>query len=205
MSALLEASNYTVKSFPGAEALLAAVDEETTGILILDLTLVDMPGLALQDELNRRGIGLKAIFVSSCGTIETSVQAIKGGAIDFIEKPFADGQLLNSVEEALAVAIVDEKKRRQRSVLEKRCDLLTQREREIMNLLVRGETNRKLAERMGLSSRTVEIHRSKIMRKLEATSLPDLVRMVCSSGNFRPEEVLVDIHQSLRLSKNQAG
>jgi len=189
----------------GARALLAAVDEQTTGILILDLTLIDIPGLMLQGELKKRGIGLKSIFISDSGTIDTCVQAIKGGAIDFIEKPFSDMQLLNSVNEALAEAIADEKKRRERSVLEKRCERLTRREREVMNLLIRGETNRKLAERMGLSSRTVEIHRSKIMRKLEAASLPDLVRMVYTNGDFQPEDVLVNITQSLRLAKNQAG
>lgn len=205
MSLLLQAAKYRARSFPSAKALLAAVDERTTGILILDLSLADMPGLTLQSELKRRDIGLKVIFISGSGTIETSVQAIKGGAIDFIEKPFSDQQLLNSVNDALAVAIADEKKRRQRSALEKRYERLTQREREIMNFLIRGDTNRKLAERMGLSSRTVEIHRSKIMRKLEAASLPDLVRMVYTNGDFRPEEVLVDIRQSLRLAKNQAG
>jgi two-component system response regulator FixJ len=205
LSALLAAAAYTVKSFPGAEALLSAVNERTTGILILDLSLPDMPGLTLQNELNTRGIGLKTIFFSDTGTIETSVQAMKGGAVDFIEKPFSDEQLLNSVREALAMAIADEKKRRQRFALEKRYERLTQREREIMNFLVRGDTNRKLAERMGLSSRTIEIHRSKIMRKLEAASLPDLVRMVYTNRDLQPEEVLVDISPSLRLPKDQFG
>jgi two-component system response regulator FixJ len=204
-AAPLEAARFTVRFFPSAEALLAAVDERTTGILILDLTLSDMPGLKLQSELKKRGIGLKTIFISGSGTIETSVQAIKGGAIDFVEKPCSDKQLLNSVNQALAEAIANEKKRRERTVIEKRYERLTRREREVMKFLIRGETNRKLAERMGLSSRTVEIHRSKIMRKLEATTLPDLVRMMYTNGDVRPEEVLVDITQSLRLAKDQAG
>ena len=201
-SALLQAARYTVRAFPSARALLAAVDERTTGILLLDLCLADMSGLMLQNELNKRGIGLKTIFVSGSGTIQASVQAIKGGAIDFIQKPFSDGQLLKSVEVALAAAIANEKRRRQRSELEKRYELLTQREREIMNFLIRGDTNRKLAERMGLSSRTVEIHRSKIMRKLQATSLPDLVRMVYTNSDFQPEDVLVDIGRPLQLPKD---
>jgi len=205
VSMLLEAANYTVSSFTCAEALLSAVDEKTTGILILNLSLAGMPGLVLQNELKKRGIGLKTIFTSTSATIEMSVQAIKGGAVDFLEKPFTDEQLLNSVEEALAAAIADEKKRRQRSALENRYDRLTRREREIMNLLIRGETSRKLAERLGLSSRTVEIHRSKIMRKLEAESLPDLVRMVYTNGDFQPEEVLFDISPSLLLQKGKAG
>ena len=108
------------------------------------------------------------------------------------------------VAEALALAIADEKKRRKLSAIRRRCDRLTQREREVMNFLIRGDSSRKLAERLGLSSRTVEIHRSKIMRKLEAGSLPDLVRMVCSSGGFQPEEFLVDITESL-LRKDEVG
>jgi two-component system response regulator FixJ len=202
MPLALERANYTVKCFSLAEALLAAVDEQTRGILILDLSLSDMPGLTLQKELKKRGIGLKTIFISDSGTIETTVQAIKEGAIDFIEKPFSDQRLLNSVAEALAVAIAEEKTRRQRSEIGERYQRLTQREREIMGFLIRGDTNRKLAERMGLSSRTVEIHRSKIMRKLQATSLPDLVRMVYTNSDFQPEDVLVDIGRSLRLPKD---
>lgn len=203
ISLALEQANYTIRSFSLAEALLAAVDERTRGILILDLSLADMPGLMLQNKLKKRDIGLKTIFISDSGTIETSVQAMKEGAIDFIEKPFSDQRLLNSVDEALAVAIAEEKKRRQNSVIRERYERLTQREREIMHFLIRGDTNREMAERTGLSSRTVEIHRSKIMRKLQADSLPDLVRMVYTNSDFQPEEVLVDIGQSLRLSKER--
>jgi two-component system, LuxR family, response regulator FixJ len=205
VSMLLEAANYAVSPYTCAKALLSVVDEKTTGILILDLSLADMSGLVLQNELQKRGIGLKTIFISASATIGTSVQAIKGGAVDFLAKPFTDEQLLNSVEEALAAAIAEEKKRRQRSALENRYNRLTRREREIMNLLIRGDSSRKLAERLGLSSRTVEIHRSKIMRKLEAETLPDLVRMVYTNGDFQPEEVLIDISPSLLLQKDKAG
>ena len=205
LSVLLAEANYAVRAFSSAADLLSEVDETTTGILILDLSLADMSGLALQDELKTRGIDLKTVFISASGNIETSVRAIKGGAIDFIEKPFTSEQLLNSVEEALSVAIDDEKKRRQRYALEKRYERLTKREREIMNFLIRGDSSRRLAERLGLSSRTVEIHRSKIMRKLEADTLPDLVRMMYTSGNFQPEEVLVDLSQALRLQKDKVS
>lgn len=205
MSQALERADYTVISFSLAESLLAAVDGQTMGVLILDLSPVDMPGLALQNELKKRGIGLKTIFISDSGTIETTVQAIKGGAIDFIEKPFSDQRLLNSVDEARAAAIAEEKKRGQRSVIEDRCKRLTHREREIMNFLIRGDTNREMAQRTGLSCRTIEIHRSKIMRKLEASSLPELVRMVYANSDFQPEEVLVDIGRTLWLSGDQVA
>lgn len=197
MSLVLERAHYTVTSFASAKALLATINDRSTGILILDFSLVDMSGLTLQNELKRHGIGLKTIFISGSGTIATSVQAIKAGAIDFIEKPFTEQKLLNSVDEARAVAIADEKRHRQRTLHEKRYEQLTRREREIMNFLIRGDTNQKLAERIGVSKRTIEVHRSNIMRKLEAASLSDLVRMACMHSDIHPEEVLVAISPSL--------
>jgi len=196
---LFESNGYTVKSFTCPESLLAVVNEKTTGVLILDLYMTNMSGLALQAELRDRGTGLKTIFISGHGDIDKSVQALRGGAVDFIEKPYTNKQLLNSVEEALLLVNAEEKRRS----LEKRYQRLTPREREIMNFLVRGVSSRKLAEHLGLSSRTVEIHRSKIMRKLEVTSLPDLVRMVYTSRHSQPEEVLIDIRQSLQLQDDR--
>jgi two-component system response regulator FixJ len=203
LTILLENADYAVESFSSAQSLLAALNEKTTGILILDLFLADMSGLALQAELRNRGIGLKTIFISGHGDIEKSVQAIKGGAIDFIEKPYTGKLLLSVVEEALRLVNAEAMKRRLQDTLDNRCERLTPREREIMHFLIRGDSSRKLAERLGLSSRTVEIHRSKIMHKLEVASLPDLVRLVYMNGNSQPEEVLMDIRQSLYLQDDQ--
>lgn len=200
---LLESTGYTVKSFTSPESLLDVVNEKTTGVLILDLYLRNMSGLALQAELQKRGIGLKIIFISGHGDIEKSVLAIKGGAIDFIEKPYTNKRLLNSVEETLLLVNAENKMSRRQDAIEERYERLTSREREIMNLLVRGVSSRKLAEHLGLSRRTVEIHRSKIMHKLEVVSLPELVRMVYTNGNARPEEVLIDIRQSLQFQEDQ--
>ncbi len=205
LSLMLKNADYAVESFASARSLLAAINEKSTGILILDLYLADMSGLTLQAELRNRGIGLKTIVISGYGDIEKSVLAFKGGAMDFIEKPFTNKRLLDSVEQTLSLLNAEEMERRQRDSLEKRYDLLTTREREILKFLVRGDSSRKLAERLGLSSRTVEIHRSKIMRKLEADSLPDLVRIGYTSSNSQPEEVLIDIGKSLRLREDQTG
>ena len=203
LTLLFKSKGYTVKSFTCPESLLAMINEKATGVLILDLYMKNMSGIELQAKLRDRGIGLKTIFISGYGDIEKSVQAIRGGAIDFIEKPYASKQLLNSVEEGLLLVKAEEKRRRQTETLEKRYERLTPREREIVKFLIRGDSSRKLAERLGLSSRTVEIHRSKIMHKLEVASLPDLVRMVYTSGKSQPEEVLIDIHQSLQLQDDQ--
>jgi two-component system response regulator FixJ len=203
LTMLFESSGYTVKSFTCPLLLLDVVNEKTTGVLILDLFMTNMSGLALQARLQERGIGLKIIFISGRADIENTVQAIKGGAIDFIEKPYTGKQLLSSVEEALRLVNAEAMNRRQQDTLEKRYKRLTPREREIMNFLVRGDSSRKLAERLGLSSRTVEIHRSKIMHKLEVSSLPDLVRMVYTGGDSQPEEALIDIRQSLYPQDDQ--
>jgi two-component system response regulator FixJ len=196
LSRLLESAECTVKSFGSADSLLATVNRKTAGVLILDHSLENMSGLALQAELGNRGVGLKIIFISGCGVIGEAVSAIKEGAIDFIEKPYTDKQLLDSVEEALLLVNAEEKKRRRRDTLDNRYERLTPRELEIMGFLVKGESSRKLAQRLGLSSRTVDIHRSRIMHKLEADSLPELVRLVCSSRDYLPEEVLIDIRQT---------
>jgi len=200
---MFKTAGYTVKAFTSPASLLDVVNEKTAGVLILDLFMTTMSGLELQINLRDRGIGLKTIFISGNGDIKNTVQAMRGGAIDFIEKPYTNKRLLNSVEEALGLVNAEEKKRRQTASLDQRYEKLTPREREIMNFLVRGDSSRKLAERLGLSSRTVEIHRSKIMHKLEVASLPELVRMVYMNGNSQPEEVLMDIRQSLYLQDDQ--
>jgi FixJ family two-component response regulator len=200
---LFESKGYTVKSFTCPESLLALVNEKSTGVLILDLFMTKMSGLALQAKLRDRGIALKTIFISGQGDIGKAVQAIKGGAIDFIEKPYISNQLLNSVEEALSLVNAEVMSRRQTDPVKQRYERLTLREREIMNFLVRGVSSRQLAERLGLSRRTVEIHRSRIMHKLEVASLPELVRMVYTSGNAQPEEVLIDIRQCLQFQDDQ--
>ena len=204
LTLLFENVDYTVMPFASAESLLASVSEASTGVLILDLNMGDTSGLELQAELRKRGIGLKTIFISGYGNVEKSVLAIKGGALDFIEKPFTNKQLLNSVGNAMLLASAEQEECRRRQTLENKYERLTPREREVMTYLVSGVSNKNLAEQLGLSSRTVEIHRSKIMRKMGVTSLPDLVRMVYASNNNRPEEVLIDISQSLHLQEDQS-
>jgi two-component system, LuxR family, response regulator FixJ len=196
-------TGYTVTSFTRAESLLDVVNRQTMGVLILDLFITDMSGLTLQDKLRNRGIALKTIFISGAGDIDNAVQAIKGGAIDFIEKPYTNKQLLDSVEVAMGLVNDETIKRQQEDTLEKRYQRLTSREREVMSFLAKGVSSRKLAVQLGLSSRTVEIHRAKIMHKLEVTSLPDLVRILYTNGKSRPEEVLIDIRQSLRPQEDQ--
>lgn len=190
LARLFQRHEYAVVPFASAASLLASIGEAARGVLILDLDTGDMPGLQLQDELRKRHIGLKIIFLSGNGNVEKSVQAMKGGAVDFIEKPYRNRQLLKSIELAFEIANAEEEEALQRDVMAKKYERLTPREREVLKYIVSGISNRELAARLGVSSRTVEIHRARVMAKMEAPSLQELVRMMCFSGNGRPEELL---------------
>jgi two-component system response regulator FixJ len=193
---LLSEANYSVQVFPSGGALLAEVDKTTRGVLVLELLLADMSGLALQSRLVTSSINLKPILISAAGTIEMCVQAMRGGAVDFIEKPFTDEQLMRSVKLAATEVIANDKLLRPHGAGDQVYKALTPRQREIMNLLVKGQSNRKLAEHLGLSTRTVEVQRAAIMRKLAAGSLAELVRMAYMNDNRRPEEILLTVRST---------
>jgi len=173
LSVFLEASRYNVQTFPSAEAFLEESGDVPDGIMLLDHRMTGMSGLDLQAELAKRGISLPIIFLTGHGDVQTSVKAVKAGAIDFIEKPFNNEDLLASIREAFS-RTGDSKK-----IAEfRKCHAsLTSREQEVMKHVVAGMSNKDIAELLRVSNRTIEVHRSKMMKKMEAESLPDLVRM----------------------------
>jgi two-component system response regulator FixJ len=205
LSDLLVKANYSVKVFASGEALLTTADETTNGVLVLELFLTDMTGLALQRRLVTSGINLKPIFISASGTIDTSVQAMRGGAVDFLEKPFTDERFMHSVKAGVAEAIASSKVLGPQNLARERYKQLTRRERKIVDLLAMGNSTRKLAELLGLSRRTVEVHRATIMRKLGTGSLAELVRIAYMNSNLRPEEMLLNIRQPLLSQKDQSA
>lgn len=172
LSVFLEASRYNVQTFPSAEAFLGEAEDVPNCIMLLDQRMTGMSGLDLQAELAKRGIDLPIIFITGHGDVQMSVKAIKAGAIDFIEKPFSNEDLLASIREAFSRS-GDSKKIAE---LKQRHASLTGREQEVMKHVVAGMSNRHLAERLGVSDRTIEVHRSRVMKKMGADSLPDLVR-----------------------------
>lgn len=176
LSVFLEASGYSVKVFSSAEAFLEATAGTAEGVLLLDQRMTGMSGLELQSELAGRGVDLPIIFITGHGDVRMSVKAVKAGAIDFLEKPFNNEQLLASIREAFALADGSKKHRGLIAELRERHASLTAREQEVMQHIVGGMSNRSLAERLGLSDRTIEVHRYRIMKKMGAKSLPDLVR-----------------------------
>lgn len=176
LSVFLEATGYRVRSFSSAEAFLEKVDSTLEGVMVLDQRMTGMSGLELQTELNRRGSDPSIIFISGHGDVQMSVKAIKAGAINFLEKPFNNDELLTSIREAFSHVDKSKKQHDLTTDLRKCHASLTNREREVLQHVVAGMSNKDLAELLGVSDRTVEVHRSRGMKKMGAESLPDLVR-----------------------------
>jgi RNA polymerase sigma factor (sigma-70 family) len=176
LSVFLEASGYGVKIFPSAEAFLEDAGYTVDGIMLLDQRMTGMSGLELQAELARRDINLPIIFITGHGNVQMSVKAVRAGAINFLEKPFSNKDLLASIVEAFSRVDDSRKHRIQTATLRKQYANLTNREREVIQHVVTGVSNKDLAETLGVSDRTIEVHRSRAMKKMGAESLPDLVR-----------------------------
>ena len=176
LSVFLEASGYRVSTFSSAESFLDGVEGTLEGVMLLDQRMTGMSGLELQGELDKRGIDLPIIFITGHGDVRMSVKAVKAGAIDFLEKPFSNEDLLVSIREAFLYADTSQKSGNRLAELRERQATLTTREKEVLQHVVAGQSNRHLADLLGVSDRTIEVHRSRVMKKMGAESLPDLVR-----------------------------
>jgi FixJ family two-component response regulator len=177
LSYLIESVGLEVETFAGGEEFLAACDPDRPGVLVLDLRMPGIGGLDVQRELNRRGIELPIILLTGHAEVSTAVRSLKEGAFDFIEKPFSDQVLLDSIQAAIRTDRTIRSDRFRHSDIAERVERLTQREREVMERVVVGEANRVIAEHLGLSPKTVEVHRAHVMEKLEVHSLAELVRL----------------------------
>jgi two-component system response regulator FixJ len=172
---LLESANFSVKAYGSAKQFLS---EKVPGAcLIADIRMPEMDGLALQEEIANRGSGLPVIIITGHGDVPLAVRAMKAGAVDFIEKPFDDEQLLTSVGRAIEIGRKTRSKAAEAAAAERLLALLTPRERTVLDQLVIGRSNKVAAYELGISPRTVEIHRAHIMDKMNARSLSDLVRV----------------------------
>ena len=172
---LLESADHPVRTYESAGQFL---DERTAGAcLITDIRMPDMDGLALQEEIVRRGSGVPVIIITGHGDVPLAVRAMKAGAVDFIEKPFDDELLLASVRRAVEIGRKTRGRAAEAATAERMLALLTPRERSVLEQLVVGRSNKVAAYELGISPRTVEIHRAHIMDKMNARSLSDLVRI----------------------------
>jgi len=177
LARLLRSVGMEVACFATIGAFTQAVRPDRCACLLLDVRLQGASGLDLQDQLNRDGIALPVIFMTGYGDIPMTVRAMKGGAVDFLAKPFREQDLLDALQHALAQDRTARAQRRARAALEACHASLTPRERQVMALAVRGLMNKQIAAELGTSEVTVKIHRGNAMRKMHARTFADLVRM----------------------------
>jgi RNA polymerase sigma factor (sigma-70 family) len=179
---LLKSVGLSAVTLASATEFLNTYQPDQPGCLVLDVRMPAMSGLELQQQLNLRGAIIPVIFITGHGDIPMAVEAMQHGAFDFLQKPFRDQDLIDRIQRALAA---DEKNRaalKERDRVRARLDSLTPREREVLDLMMRGKPNKVMAAELGLSQRTVEIHRARVMEKTDASSLAQLVRMVMDAG-----------------------
>lgn len=174
---LLRSVGLRVETYATAQEFLDAYRAGSSGCLLLDIRMPQMSGLELQAELKRRGIDLPVIVLTGHGDVKVAVHAMKAGAVDFFEKPFNNELLLHGIQQAIATSLRSGATRVRRQEILHRADALTPREWEVLQMVVAGETNKGVARHLSISEKTVEIHRARVMEKMQAKSLADLVRI----------------------------
>ena len=177
MELLMRSVGLDYEIFHSGDEFLETHNDSRAGCLVLDIRMPGLGGLELQEKLNEMGSTLPVIFITGHGDVPMAVEAMQKGAVDFIQKPFRDQELLDRIGEALKTDLERRTEREQTAEVRQRVDRLTNREREVMELVVTGKPNKVIAYELGVSQRTVEIHRARVMEKMEAKSLADLVRM----------------------------
>jgi len=180
---LIESVGLKVETFASADEFLKSYYPGRAGCVLLDVRMPGMSGLELQGYLQKQQVNVPVIMITGHGDVTMAVRAMKVGAIDFIEKPFNDEQLLESIRNAL---LIDNERRDNQSFkaeIAQRLSQLTPRESEVMEMVTDGKSNKEIANLLNVSAKTVEAHRAKVMEKMEAGSLAELVRLVVSAHN----------------------
>lgn len=183
---LVKSIGLPVEGYASAPEFLSRYDFSRSGCLVLDVRMPGMSGLELQQELNRCGAIIPVIFMTGHGDIPMAVDAMQHGAFDFLQKPFRDQDLIDRIQRALARDAANRQQLRHGEQIRAHLDTLTPREREVLQLMVSGKQNKVMAADLGVSQRTVEIHRARVMEKMEANSVAQLVRMVIEHQSSHP-------------------
>ncbi len=178
LARLIRGAGFGVETFASASAFLACPVADHAACLVLDVRLPGASGLDLQSALAESGRSMPIVFITGYASVPMSVRAMKGGAVDFLQKPFDEQELLDSVGRALARDRQTRAARAERDVVQQRLDSLTPRERQVLALVVRGLLNKQIAGELGAAEKTIKIHRGRVMRKMAADSVASLVRMV---------------------------
>jgi FixJ family two-component response regulator len=184
---LIESIGMKVETYASADAFIEGYYPGRSGCLLLDVRMPGMSGLDLQEHFLRENIRIPIIIITGHGDVPMAVRAMKAGAVDFIEKPFNDEMLLDSIRNALALDQELRNEQAQRAEIAARLAHLTPRELEVMGMVTSGQSNKEIATRLGVSAKTVEAHRARVMDKMQADSLADLVKMAMLA-NFSEEE-----------------
>jgi FixJ family two-component response regulator len=183
---LLETEGYRAFDYGSAEEFVSGYRPVRPACLLLDLQMPGMSGLDLQQLLDKRDIRLPIIFITGHGDVRSSAQAFRSGAVDFLQKPFRDDELLERVGEAIEI----DREANSREQVEGRASALmarlTPREKEVMELMMAGDSNKEIARVLDVSHRTVEVHRGRVLRKMECRTLPDLLSLAVGAGLLRP-------------------
>ena len=179
---LLEAAGHRVRSFGSGGEFLAAMPPSEDGCLIIDVRMPGIGGLDVQERLQADSISLPVIVITGHGDVPLAVRAMKAGAVDFVEKPFAEEVILAAIERALKIGRQQHETGAETAEAEARFSRLTVREQAVLRLLVAGKQNKVIAYELGISPRTVEIHRARVMEKTRSRSLSELVRVAIAGG-----------------------
>ncbi len=182
LSLLLGLRGYATRTFASGDEFLAAVDPAASGCVLLDLRMPGTEGLAVQSRLAAQGIGMPVIVLTAHGDAANARAALKGGAFEFLEKPVDDALLAKTIEAALTQDAQARAQAERREMLKRQLERLTPREREVLDRVVHGQHNREIAVEFGISPRTVEVHKARIMDKLQVERMPELIRIALELG-----------------------
>jgi FixJ family two-component response regulator len=186
LSRLIRSVGLLVETFATAQAFLDSPPRDQPACLVLDVRLPGPSGLDLQSALREAGRPLPIVFITAHGSVATSVRAMKGGAVDFLQKPFNDQELLDSIQRALVASRRQRADQAEHAELAERHASLTTREREVLKLVVAGLLNKQIAGELGIAEKTIKVHRARVMDKMRVATVPDLVRLAEKLGLRSP-------------------
>ncbi len=188
LALLVSLQGFPTRTFASAKAFLEEVGLDWAGCALIDLRMPDMSGLELQAALAERGIPLPLIIITAHGDVTATRQALKSGALDFIEKPIDDAELLVAIRAAWKQDAARRQSAHQATQFKALLDRLTPREREVLDRVVAGQHNREIAQALEISARTVEVHKARVMEKLRVERIPDLMRAMITAARDNPAD-----------------